>query len=173
MDGHVHPDARRLCERIGKTLLREKHTRLSHFDDSEKMNHPTSPPDPTGLLAHASGWLAAALRYLKARLTLAGIEAKAAGAQYGIAIAMVAGALFIALLGYVFLVLTVVFAIAAAFGGGKAWLAVMGGAAILHLVGAVLLVGLARRRCKTGAFEDTRAEFKKDEQWLTHLTAKH
>ena len=66
-----------------------------------------------------------------------------------------------------------VFAIASAFGGGRAWIAVMGGSAILHLGGAVLLVWLASRRCKTGAFEDTRAELKNDEQWLTHLTAKH
>ena len=137
------------------------------------MNHPTSPSDQTGLFAHVAGLVAAALRYLKARLSLAGIEARAAGAQYGIAVAMVAVALFIAVLGYVFLVLTTVLTIAAAFGGGKAWIAVMGGAAILHLAGAVLLVSLARRRCKTGAFEDTRAELKKDEQWLTHLTAKH
>ena len=52
-------------------------------------------------------------------------------------------------------------------------IAVMGGSAILHLRGAVLLVWLASRRCKTGAFEDTRTELKKDELWLSHLTAKH
>ena len=137
------------------------------------MKHPISPTDQTGLIAHFAGLIAAALRYLKARVTLAGIEAKAAGAHYGIAAAMVAGALFIAVLGYVFLVLTVVFAIASALGGGRAWIAVMGGSAILHLAGAVLLVWLASRRCKTGAFEDTRTELKKDELWLSHLTAKH
>ena len=124
-------------------------------------------------MAHAAGLLATALSYLKARLALAGLEAKTAGAHYGITAAMFAGALFIAVLGYVFLVITVVFAIAASFGGGRAWIAVMGAAAVLHLGGAVLLVWLARRRCMPGAFEDTRAELKKDQQWLTHLTAKH
>jgi len=137
------------------------------------MKHSTSAVPPTGSIAHAAGLLATTLRYLKARLTLAGMEAKSAGANYGIAAAMGAGALFVAVLGYVFLVITLVFAIAAALGGGSAWIAVMGAAAILHLGGAVLLAWLARRRCKTGAFEDTLAELKEDQQWLNHLTAKN
>ncbi|MEO6740889.1 MAG: phage holin family protein [Chthoniobacteraceae bacterium] len=137
------------------------------------MKHPTAPPDSTGLFAHSAGLLAHILGYLRARLSLAGLEAKAAGAHYGITAVMFAGALFIAVLGYVFLVITAVFAIAAACGGDRAWIAVMGGAAVLHLGGAALLVWLARRRSMPGAFEDTRAELKKDQQWLTHLTTKH
>lgn len=137
------------------------------------MKQPTSRVDPTGLLAHAACWLATLLQYLKARLTLAGLEAKEAGANYGVAAAMVAGALFIAVLGYVFLIVATVFAIGAAFGGGSAWIAVMGGAALLHLGGAGLLLWIARRRCKAGAFENTLAELKKDQQWLTHLTGKN
>ena len=125
------------------------------------------------MFAHAAGLLANTLGYLKARLALAALEARAAGAHYGITAAMFAGALFIAVPGYVFLVLTAIFAIGAAFGGGGAWIAVMGAAAILHVGGAALLVWLALRRCKTGVFEDTRAELKEDQQWLTQLTAKH
>ncbi len=124
-------------------------------------------------MAHAAGLLAHLLGYLKARLSLAGLEAKAAGAHYGVTAVMFAGALFIAVLGYVFLVITLVFAIAAAFGGGRSWIVVMGAAALLHLGGAAFLVWLARRRCTTAAFEDTRAELKKDQEWLNHLTAKN
>lgn len=137
------------------------------------MNPTNSSANSTRLIAHAAGLLATILQYLKARLTLATLEAKAAGAHYGLAGVMVAGALFIAVLGYIFLIVTAAFAIAAAFGGGSAWIAVMGGAAFLHLGGAGLLLWLARRRCKTGAFEDTLAELKKDQQWLTHLTEKN
>lgn len=74
-----------------------------------------------------------------------------------------AAALFVVVLGYVFLVLTVVFAIAAAFGGGHMWIAVIGAAAFLHLGGAVLLVWLAQRRCKTGVCNNTLAELKHDQ----------
>ena len=119
----MYPDAARLCDLHGKIILCRKHIHFCRLDDSDKMKHPISPTDQTGLIAHFAGLIAAALRYLKARVTLAGIEAKAAGAHYGIAAAMVAGALFIAVLGYVFLVLTVVFAIASALGGGRAWIA--------------------------------------------------
>ena len=137
------------------------------------MKHSTSPAGSTGLFADAAGFLAATLRYLKARLTLAGMEARAAGAHYGTAAALVAGALFIAVLGYVFLIITLVFGIAAAFDGASAWIAVMGAAALLHLGGAALLLWVARRRCKGGAFDDTLAELKKDQQWLNQLTAKN
>jgi len=127
----------------------------------------------SGFLSHAAGFLAAALRYLRARLALAGMEAKTAGAHYGVAAVMVAGALFVAVLGYLFLVITAVFAIAAAFDSASAWIAVMGTIALLHLGGAALLIFLAIRRVKTGAFDDTLAELKKDLQWLNQLTAKH
>ena len=86
-----------------------------------------------GLFAHGASSLAATLRYAKARLALAGIEAREAGAHYGLAAAMIAGALFIAVLGYVFLVITLVFALAAAFDSAHAWLWVMAAAGpIIH-----------------------------------------
>ena len=125
-----------------------------------------------GLFAHGASSLAATLRYAKARLALAGIEAREAGAHYGLAAAMIAGALFIAVLGYVFLVITLVFALAAAFDSAHAWLWVMAAAALLHLAGAAALVWLASRRLGQGAFPETLAEFQKDQQWLTQLTKK-
>lgn len=134
------------------------------------MNYRSS--SPPGLFAHGASTLAATLRYAKARLSLAGIEAREAGANYGLAAAMIAGALFIAVLGYVFLVITLVFAIAAAFDSERAWLWVMAAAALLHLAGAAALVWLASRRLSKGAFPETLAEFQKDQQWLNQLTKK-
>ena len=127
----------------------------------------------TGLFTHGAAALAAAVRYVKARLSLAGIEAREAGAHYGLAAVMVGAALFIAVLGYVFLVITLVFAIASAFNSDHAWLWVMAAAALLHLAGAAALLWLAMRRVGKGAFPMTLSEFQKDQQWLTQLTKKH
>ena len=98
-----------------------------------------------------------------------GMEAKEAGEHYGVAVGMMAGAVFVAILGYVFLVLTAIFGIAAACDAKHAWIWVLGGAALLHLGGAVALVLLARRRLRGGAFSLTLEEFKKDQAWLNRL----
>ena len=58
----------------------------------------------------------------------------------------------------------------AAFDGNHAWIIVMGGAALLHLGGAAVLVFLARRRIRAGAFSNTLEELKKDRQWLNKLS---
>lgn len=136
------------------------------------MNPNTQLRTPSSTFSHLAGFLGTAAKYLTARLALAGLEGREAGAHYGIAAAMIAGSLFVAVLGYVFLVITAVFGIAAAFDGKNAWIAVMGGAALLHLGGAVMLVVLARRRLKTGAFSHTLEELKKDHSWLTNLANK-
>jgi uncharacterized membrane protein YqjE len=108
---------------------------------------------------------------MKLRASLAGIEAKEAGGKYGGAAAMVAGALFVAILGYVFLIVCIVFGIAAAFESRHAWIWIMGGAAFLHLGGAAALFFLARKRVKGGAFPATMEELKKDELWLKNLAS--
>ena len=129
--------------------------------------------DPsTGIFTHGAATLAAAVRYAKARLTLAGMEAREATGHYGLAAVMIGTALFIAVLGYVFVVITLVFAIATAFDSPHAWLGVMGATALLHLAGAAALVWLAVRRLSKGAFPLTLEELRNDQQWLTQLTKK-
>lgn len=127
----------------------------------------------TGVFSHLLGLVAEALRYLKARAILAGEEAKAAGVQYGMAAAMVVGALFIAVLGYIFLVVTAVFAIGLAFHSEHAWLAVLGGAALLHLGGAAALIFGAKKRVGDAPFPETLAEIEKDRLWLRQWTNKN
>lgn len=124
----------------------------------------------SGTFDHFAGLLRAAVQYLIARLTLLRLEAREAGANGGIAAAMIAGGLVVAVLGYVLLVMAAVFGIAAAFEGKHVWILVMGGAAALHLGGAVALVSLAWRRLRAGAFHTTLEEFRKDREWLTNLT---
>lgn len=122
-----------------------------------------------GRFSNLAGLFGSLLRYLSARLTLAGLEAKEAGTLYGLAFALIAVGLFVAVLGYVFFVTTAVFAIAAAFDGKNAWIWVMAGAALLHIGGAAAFVVSGIRRMRTGAFANTLEEFKKDKEWLTKL----
>lgn len=123
----------------------------------------------SGLLPHLAGLMSGALRYLSARLALAGIEAKEAGAHYGAAFALIVAGLFVGVLGYVLFVTTAIFAIAAAFDGMHAWIFVLAGVALLHIGGAAALMVLGVRRMRTGAFSDTLEELKKDREWLTKL----
>ena len=123
--------------------------------------------------AHLSGLLSSATRYLAARMALLGVEGKEAGLRYGIAVALGVGALFVAVLGYVLLVITVVFAVAAVWDWKFAWLVVLAVAALVHLGGAVGLVLLAKAKLTDGIFPQTMAELKNDQQWLTQLTKKN
>ena len=120
--------------------------------------------------AHLSGLLASAAQYFRGRFALLTLEAKEAGIRYGIALALGVGGLFVAVLGYIFLIMTAVFGIAAAWEWEYAWIVVLGAAALAHLGAAAALILLARRRITAGAFEDTIEELKKDHEWLTQLT---
>ena len=134
------------------------------------MNQTRSTP---GTLDHALGVASEALRYIRARARLAALEAKTAGVQYGIAAALVVGALFIAALGYIFLIVTAVFAIGLAFDHEHAWVAVLGVAALVHLGGAAALVLMAKKRVGDAPFPETFAEIEKDRTWLQQMTAKN
>ena len=134
----------------------------------------TVPPPPrTGTASHFGGLMKSGLRYLSARLALAGLEAKEAIAHYGIAAALALAGAFLAALGYVLLITTVVFGIAAAFDGKHAWIWVMAVAALLHIGAAVALVLLGLRRARGSAFSSTLGEFQKDKEWLTNLANNH
>ena len=126
-----------------------------------------------GLFADSAELLGSVIRYLKARAALFSIEAKEAGLQYGLAGAFIAAALVLVLLGYVFLIITAVFGIAAALGGGNTWIAVLGIAALLHLAGAFGLVLAARKKVQNGAFPITTEELTKDREWLTSFSRNH
>lgn len=127
----------------------------------------------SGLFADSAELLGAVIRYLKARASLFSIEAKEAGLHYGLAGAFVAAALVLVFLGYLFLIITVVFAIAAALGGGNTWIGVLGVAALLHLGGAFGLVLAARKKVQSGAFQITAEELTKDREWLTNFSRSH
>jgi uncharacterized membrane protein YqjE len=133
------------------------------------MTRDTIHPSRPGTFAHFTGLLSSSIKYLKAHAELFAIEAKEAGINYGIAAGFVVGGLVAVLLGYIMLIITIVFALSLLFGGGNAWIAVMGGAALLHIGGAVALVMMAKKRTQASPFPETREELKKDQSWLTQL----
>ena len=120
-----------------------------------------------GLFAQLAALLAAKLAYLRARFELAAIEGKEALVNYGITLALAMGALVAIVFGYLFLVIALVFLVAWALGGGNAWIWVMLGAGVLHVIGAAGLALVARARLSRPAFAATMDEFKKDQEWLT------
>ena len=124
-----------------------------------------TPQAKAGLFGHLSTLLAAKLAYLKARLELAGIEGKEAAVHLGIIIGLAVVALVMVIFGYFFLVLFLVFLIGLAF-GGNAWVWVMLGAAVIHLIIAGVLLLVAKVRLGVPLFPLTLEELKKDQEWL-------
>ena len=123
--------------------------------------------EAAGLWGHLAGLLGAKLAYLRARGELAGIEGREAAVHYGIALGLAIGGFVLLVFSYFFLVLAAVFAIAWALGGGNAWLWVLLGAAVLHLVAAGGLFFAVRIKIAQPVFTATREEFRKDQAWLT------
>lgn len=126
----------------------------------------TSPRSSSGVLAASGEFAAAGAAYLRARISLLGIEAREAGARVGIAAGLVVGALFVVLLGYVLLVFAIIFAIAAWAGGEHAWIWTTLAAALVHfgLAGAALF--LAVKKFKDPMFADSLDQLRKDQAWL-------
>ena len=118
------------------------------------------------LFAHFAALLAANLAYLRARLELAGIEAREATVHYGIILALAIGALIVLVFGYLFLVIALVFLVAALLGTAHAWIWVLLGAALLHLLGAGILGWIAKVKLAEPMFTDSLNELKKDQEWL-------
>ena len=110
--------------------------------------------------------------YLRARLQLAGLEAKEAMVHYAIIAGLIAGTLVVAVFGYFFLVMFAVFGIAWLIGGPHTWIWVTLGAAVVHFGLAVGLILAARAKFATPMFTATLEEFKKDNEWLTTTTAR-
>lgn len=137
------------------------------------MPAPTTEETPrteaAGLFGHLSALLAAKLAYLKARLELAGLEGKEAAIHLAILVGLLLGSLIAVVFGYFFLVFAIVFLIALPFANPNAWIYVLAGAALAHLVGAALLLLIARIRLGAPLFPLTLEELKKDQEWLkTH-----
>lgn len=125
-----------------------------------------------GFVRHALALLAGLSDYLKARLELAGLEAKEAGLHYVIILALLVGALVVAIFGYFFFCLALVFLIAWLFGDGHAWIWVTFVFALLHFAAGAGCIFLAKGRFAEPMFAVTIDEFKKDKEWLSSTRAR-
>lgn len=125
-----------------------------------------------GVIEHFSGLLAAFLAYLQARLLLAGIESKEAAIHYAMLLVWTGGALVLCFLGYIFVCIGLVFAVAYFFQDPSKWIWVMLGFGAVHFAVAIFCVLIARSKIFAPMFRETISELKKDQLWLNRLSEK-
>lgn len=128
-----------------------------------------SRPRQTGLIGSLVALASALADFFESRAALLATESKAALFQFLVAaICLVAAVLFFAF-GYVFLLGSAVVAIAHMVGVSWVWIALA--AAGLHFIIAIILLVVATTGIKRPVFSETRAELKKDREWLKNLEA--
>ena len=129
---------------------------------------------PSGSRARQTGFigslvaLASALAdFFESRAALFATESKAAAVQFVlVAICLIAALLFFAF-GYVFLLATAVVAVAHL--ANVSWLWIALGAAVLHILIALIFLVIAFNGIKKPIFRETAAELKNDREWLKNL----
>jgi uncharacterized membrane protein YqjE len=134
------------------------------------MTEPLPETDDAGIAASVRGATASALTYIRARLQLAAVELQEAGEWiFKIAAALVA-AVVLAIFGYLFFLLGIVFVIARFFENPHAWIWVSLAVALAHFIATAACLWFAYSQFQKPVFRATIAEFKKDEEWLTKKT---
>jgi uncharacterized membrane protein YqjE len=129
-----------------------------------------NPAGHAGLLHTLLSLLNSVAGFLESRLALAARESKTALVHVLVLVGCLAGAAFLAVFGYIFLVASAVVGLAHAF--QVSWVKIALLAAGLHFVLAFVLVMIARSRMHKPVFEMTSVELKKDREWLKNLDKK-
>jgi uncharacterized membrane protein YqjE len=128
-----------------------------------------NPAGHAGLLENLLALLTALADFLESRFALVAQESKAATVQLLILAGCLIFALLLCALGYIFLITGVVAGLAHLAGISWPWIALA--AAIVHFIIALALLVVARSRITKPVFPNTRAELKKDREWLKNLDA--
>ena len=126
-----------------------------------------NPAGRAGLLNNFVGLVNGLTGFFESRISLAAQESKAALGHVIILAGCLIGAGVMLAFGYVFLLVSAIFAIAHATGVSWVWIAL--GAGIFHLLLAGACAAIAVSRIKKPMFESTAAELKKDREWLKNL----
>jgi uncharacterized membrane protein YqjE len=126
-----------------------------------------NPAGHAGLLNNLLSVLNALVGFFETRVALFGFEAKAALTHIIVLVACLAAALALVALGYVFLLVSGIVAVAHALGISWVWIAMM--VAGFHFVLAFIALLIAHARLTHPMFEATAAELKRDRQWLKEL----
>jgi len=117
-----------------------------------------NPAGHAGLIDNAIGLVSAFFDYIETRAALLAVESKAMLLQL---------ALIAVVFGYIFILGSLIVGIAHLTGISWTWIAL--GAGLVHIALAVVCVLLAKAKLTGRLYPETRAELKKDQQWLKSL----
>jgi uncharacterized membrane protein YqjE len=126
-----------------------------------------NPAGHAGLLNNLVSLLNTLVGFFESRASLFAYESKGALVHIIVLVACLIGALVMVGFGYVFLLVSLIFAIAHALGVSWVWIAMA--TAGVHFVLALVCALIARSRLKQKMFESTTAELKRDREWLKQL----
>jgi uncharacterized membrane protein YqjE len=129
-----------------------------------------NPAGHAGLLHNLLALLNGLAGFLESRIGLFAKESKTALVQVLVLAACVIGALVLVILGYVFLIASVIAGVAHALHVSWIWITLA--AAGFHFILAVGCILIARARIKHPMFDATAAELKRDREWLKNLDKK-
>jgi len=126
-----------------------------------------NPAGHAGLLANLLALASALAEFFETRFVLLAQESKAALVQLLVLVACLILALFLSVLGYVFLISSAIVGLAHL--ARISWLWTALAAAGVHFLIALGLLLVARSRITKPVFRVTMAELKKDREWLKNL----
>jgi uncharacterized membrane protein YqjE len=126
-----------------------------------------NPAGHRGLLDNLFGTLNTFVAFFESRFELAAQESKSALVNAVVLAVCVAAAVMLCAIGFVFLLVGAVAALAHALHISWIWVAIA--VAMILFVLAILCVIIARSRMKKPMFRATAAELKKDREWLKTL----
>jgi uncharacterized membrane protein YqjE len=130
---------------------------------------PRNPAGHAGLLENTLALVSALVEFFEIRFVLLAQESKTAALQVLIMAGCLILALLLCALGYIFLITGAVVGLAHLVGISWPWIALA--AAVVHFVIALVLLLIARSQITKPLFRATRAELRKDREWLKHLDA--
>lgn len=123
-----------------------------------------NPAGHAGLLNNLVSLVNSLAGFLESRIALFARESKTALVHVLVLVACLAGAAFLAIFGYIFLLASGVAALSHVL--HVSWVKIALLAALLHFVLAFVCVMIARSRMHKSMFEMTSVELKKDREWL-------
>jgi uncharacterized membrane protein YqjE len=126
-----------------------------------------NPAGHAGLLTNLMALVNALVAFIEARASLFAYEGKRALVHVLVLIACVVLALGMLAFGYVFLLVSILFAIAHALGVSWVWVGLV--VALIHFALAFVFLVTASLRVKAKMFEVTAEELKRDREWLKQL----
>lgn len=126
-----------------------------------------NPAGHAGLIENTIGFVSAFFAYVEARAALLAAESKAVLLELVSVVAFGLGALIAVVFGYIFVLVSVLVAIAHRTGFSWTWIALVTG--LLHIGVAAVCVLVAKSTLRSRLYAETRAELKRDQAWLKTL----